>query len=240
MRRSLPGLAGRRPSGFTLVELLVVVAIIALLVGILMPSLSRAKIITQRVLCAGNLHSVHQAVSMYASANDDAYPCATDPVSTSPFYWLWMGRGWRGAVQPYMDGPVTEESPSILFCQADPASASKYEATSYSYSLAFYHSVEQINGMSRTADTYSNPRPSVPQHVGDVSDPGRKIMIGEWTSNHERVVGDGGWWCWEGSRNFLFADGRVGFVAAEDINEARDGFPDANLTVDGVGGRDVP
>ena len=240
MQESAPGLAGRRRAAFTLVELLVVVGIIALLVGILLPSLSRARIITQRVLCAGNLRSIHQAVSMYVADNDDTYPAATDPVSTSPFYWLWMGRGWRAAVEPYMDGPVTQINPSVLWCKSDPAPASKYEATSYSYSLAFYHSPEQINLMNSSADTYSNVQPTVPQRVADVADPGRKILIGEWTSNHELVMGDSGWWCWVGSRNYLFAGGQVRYLVATDINKARNNLPDANLTVDGIRGRDVP
>ncbi len=229
-----------RPGGFTLVELLIVVGIIGMLVGILVPSLSRARTVTQRVLCAGNLRFIHQAVEMYTGDYADRYPAAQDPVSTSPFYWLWMGRGWRGFVEPYLDGPVTQDAPSVLLCKADAASADKYEATSYAYSLAFYHSPAQINLMTGPADTYSNPQPPVPQCLADVAEPSRKILIGEWTSNHEPVADEQGWWNWEGSRNFLFAGGQVRFVAASEINKARDALPDPNLTVDGVRGRDVP
>ena len=50
---------GRR--AFTLVELLVVVAIIALLVVLLAPSLSRARSLARAVICAGNLHQISAA-----------------------------------------------------------------------------------------------------------------------------------------------------------------------------------
>ncbi|HOW19019.1 MAG TPA: type II secretion system protein, partial [Phycisphaerae bacterium] len=48
----------RRNAAFTLIELLVVCAIIGLLVGILMPSLSRARGQARRVTCASQLHQV--------------------------------------------------------------------------------------------------------------------------------------------------------------------------------------
>ena len=52
--------------GFTLIELLVVVAIIALLVAILVPALNRAREQARRAVCAGNLHSLHISITMYA------------------------------------------------------------------------------------------------------------------------------------------------------------------------------
>lgn len=50
---------------FTLIELLVVIAIIALLLSILMPSLSKAKELSRRVVCGTNLHQWGLAVTMY-------------------------------------------------------------------------------------------------------------------------------------------------------------------------------
>jgi prepilin-type N-terminal cleavage/methylation domain-containing protein len=55
-----------RRKGFTLVELLVVIAIIAILIAILLPALSRAKKQAAKVRCYGNLRSLAQAVHMYA------------------------------------------------------------------------------------------------------------------------------------------------------------------------------
>lgn len=62
-------LSARR--AFTLVELLVVVAIIALLISILLPSLNRAKGIARMVKCSTNQHAIGRGSVMYASEYND-------------------------------------------------------------------------------------------------------------------------------------------------------------------------
>jgi hypothetical protein len=179
------------------------------------------------------------AVDMYTADHDTVYPSAQDPVSVQPPYWLWMGRGWRRWVEMYLSTNIDVNTPSVLVCPADRTDPAKYESTSYAYSMVFYHSPEQVDAMSATTDTYSNPQPSVARRVGDVASPSAKILIGEWNSNHAPYEKDKGWWEWKGARIFLFADGQVVFLDAERIRPARDGLPDANLTVHGVKGRDL-
>lgn len=60
--------------GFTLVELLVVIGVIAVLVSLLLPVLSRALDASRRVTCANNLRQIHVGLVAYATDNFGGYP----------------------------------------------------------------------------------------------------------------------------------------------------------------------
>src|SRR5688500_9708802 len=60
--------------GFTLVELLVVIGIIAVLMSLLLPTLGRARESARRTTCLSNLRQVHLAFHFYAAGNRDRVP----------------------------------------------------------------------------------------------------------------------------------------------------------------------
>lgn len=88
--------ANQRQLAFTLLELLVVVTIIAVLAGLLLPSLSKSKEKAQKTKCINNLKQIGYAIEMYCGENGDRMP----------------GPIWQGVYYFYND--ETERMPFYL------------------------------------------------------------------------------------------------------------------------------
>jgi type II secretory pathway pseudopilin PulG len=109
----------RRSTAFTLVELLVVVGIIAVLVGLLLPSLAKAREAANRAACLSNLRQVHLAFHHYAMANRDQVPIGyrTDSKQFNSMVYSISVNRWVlfGVLQ--QQGMIDE--PRVLFCPSE-------------------------------------------------------------------------------------------------------------------------
>jgi prepilin-type N-terminal cleavage/methylation domain-containing protein/prepilin-type processing-associated H-X9-DG protein len=151
-----------RKSGFTLVELLVVIGIIAVLISLLLPTLSRAREEARRAQCLSNIRQISQAFFMYTNENKGWFPAPgvfggglgsqnqSKMSLNTPSTWYGRDEDWiawrlkqpddplEGAIVPYMNNP----NPSVMRCPSDEGNRTQIDAFGgpyvYSYDMNSY------------------------------------------------------------------------------------------------------
>ncbi len=154
-------------NGFTLIEVLVVVAIIAVLVAILLPSLSKARDQAKRTVCASNQKQLATGIGMYTAAHRGQVPSSIPEFNFSLTWMVWQNFGRRpyppngfvhlgllyGGVNP-IDAPGRRSGnrtgqirdPKVFFCPS-------YKDYPHAYPSGWEHFVAP-NGYESVATSY--------------------------------------------------------------------------------------
>ena len=210
----------QKTQGFTLLELLTGVAIIAVLCTLLIPAFGEVRKSAQQARCASNMRQIGCALLLYAAANDNKLP---ETSHTTAF-----GQSWIYTLSDYL-GDCDE----VRICPADPKGDDRFDAGGTSYILNSFLFVPQIDpfgqpmgGPSNNLTLIESPA-EVPmaftiadsQGIGDANDHTHSNRWGSWSAvvrdiSPGRFGGGNTPMRALGSANYLFADGHVEQVDA--------------------------
>jgi len=140
MKHRHPGL------GFTLLELLVVVALIGILAALLLPGLSRTQAKARTASCINNLKQLGIAISLYADDHEGKLPCA-EPLPSNPVLTNPPLPGISSVLSNHVAG-VTR----LFFCPEDKVGRFQQEGSSYEWNFL-------MNGKSISAPSASGVIP---------------------------------------------------------------------------------
>lgn len=193
--------------GFTLVELLVVIGIIALLISILLPSLSRARENANRVKCLSNLRQISVAMYQYTIDNKGYFPSSARAGAQRNedfIYWQTRVAPWTAGQRPIVAGmtdqQMIDQSPiqkymgkhftaPIWTCpsEVDPSLHYKWNGTyNYPYSYAMNHILDcNLGDFDGSAKTWIGGQVA---KMARIHSPSTTIMMAE---ESEIAINDG-------------------------------------------------
>ena len=197
----------QRTAAFTLVELLVVTAIIVVLAALLMPALSKAQDRSRTAVCASNLRQIGMATSGYVSDYNGFLPTYSG-LSTWPY-----SPNWMVVLRPYINkqyfcadvgGPVGSGDPkvarNIAMCPAYnslsmvalgaglPCRAQYWTYTTYGMNLHLASNGIVTNGLSGTNG--ASGWQIVPWKLSAIQRPSRCLLYIETSSNDSSAFDD--------------------------------------------------
>jgi prepilin-type N-terminal cleavage/methylation domain-containing protein/prepilin-type processing-associated H-X9-DG protein len=214
----------RTNGAFTLVELLVAIAIIAMLAGLLFPTLARATAAARRAKCAGNLRQLGLATQMYWDDNAGAcFRYRSAITNNGAVYWFgWIEDGAEGlraydatqaALYPYLQGHGVELCPALT-CTGTKFKL-KAKGATYGYGYNLFLSAA-MNRPARNIGRVSNPagialfadaaQVNVWQAPASPSNP----MLEEWYYVDDNDSQPNGHFRHQQKANALFCDSHVG------------------------------
>lgn len=220
-----------RRTAFSLLELLVIIAIIALLMAILLPSLSRAREQSRRARCAANLRSLTWAWHAYLDANGGHFLQYTNANNT---YGGKQGSGsslyrWPKTKHPLnrqlaLDPRVARDA-EVFHCPADIGTTATAGATSYDYVGTSYYTNDLLIGENKPQapfpddpcmDLKNKLIPRLTQVTrGKISNESRLLLIGDAAWYFMQKYNSTSWLYWHGRKyfhNLGFMDGHVAFI----------------------------
>ncbi len=113
---------------FTLIELLLVIAIIGILASLLLPSLSKARIRAKESICTNNLKMTGVAIMNFADNEDNELPQNLSTNGLAPGNGsIWTGNGWYGLGRLYDEEYIS--TGEIYYCPTEDSPELDIDAT---------------------------------------------------------------------------------------------------------------